>query len=83
MENEQFFDDRNDFEIFNKDSRDQIFGHIDDILKDVVTFKFFHTSPAGMIDAGNYEALNGRGEQYNENLRNAKQPQNSRDSKHS
>ena len=83
MENEQFFDDENDFEIFNKDSRDQIFGHIDDILKDVVTFKFFHTSPAGMIDVGNYEALNGRGEQYNENLRNAKQPQNSRDSKHS
>ena len=50
---------------------------------DVVTFKFFHTSPAGMIDVGNYEALNGRGEQYNENLRNAKQRQNSRDSKHS
>lgn len=76
-ENEAYFDE--ECGRFNQDSRDQIFGDIDNILKDNVNFAFFHTSEAGMIDFGNYEALNGRGKEYNEKLRNAKQRKSTTD----
>ena len=70
-ENKELFDD-GECDYFNKDLRDGVFSDIDDILSESVTFNFFHTSPSGMIDAGNYEELNGRGKEYNENLNKGK-----------
>jgi hypothetical protein len=58
---------------FNEDYKDRTFKDIDSILSDNVKIYFFHTSNAGMVDLGNYEALNGRGEKYNEKLRDQKE----------
>ena len=67
-ENKKDFGDGNE-ESFNEDYKHRTFKDIDSILSDNVEICFFHTSNAGMVDLGNYEALNGRGKEYNEKLK--------------